>query len=126
MKDEPKRYEGNPVAGTEFLDVHATRPHRMDSSLPAAPVLHRRAVLDDRATLAMELIGRWGMIAGMPDGEDSAGRAKLRVMTPDEVAKRAIECVAAAYATFDVMEWITAVPSIDEMNDILKDAEDKN
>lgn len=40
--------------------------------------------------LALEMVQKWGMVAGMPDGEDSSGRHKLRLSTPDELTDRAI------------------------------------
>lgn len=48
---------------------------------------------DERATMAYKLIERWGMVAATPDGEDSAGRSKLRLCTPDEMVERAFKTV---------------------------------
>lgn len=39
--------------------------------------------------LACSMIGRWGMLAADVDGEDSAGRQKGRLLTPDELVARA-------------------------------------
>lgn len=43
------------------------------------------------ATVATELVSHLAIVAAMPDGEDSKGRQKLRLLTPKEVAKRAFE-----------------------------------
>jgi hypothetical protein len=40
---------------------------------------------------AREFISRWGMVAAVPDGEDSSGRAKVRLSTPEELVVRAFE-----------------------------------
>lgn len=39
--------------------------------------------------LAFRFIEHWGMVAAIHDGEDSQGRAKLRLTTPEEVVDRA-------------------------------------
>ena len=39
---------------------------------------------------AAHMIEKWGMVAAMSDGEDSAGRQKLRLATPEELVERAI------------------------------------
>lgn len=66
-------------------------------TLPEA-VVYMKQVLDGPATLAKELLERWGMVAGMPDGEDSAGRAKVRLATPDELVGRALTVAELFYA----------------------------
>jgi hypothetical protein len=40
---------------------------------------------------AAHMIEKWGMVAATPDGEDSAGRQKMRLATPEELVERAIE-----------------------------------
>jgi hypothetical protein len=45
--------------------------------------------------VAVEMATRWGMVAAVPDGEDSAKRQKLRLMTPQELVDRAIESALA-------------------------------
>ena len=47
--------------------------------------------LELEANLAASLIERWGMVCAEPDGEDSAGRQKLRLQTPDELVQRAFD-----------------------------------
>lgn len=57
--------------------------------------------VDMNAQIAFALIERWGMIAAMPDGEDSAGRQKFRLQTPEELVARAFTVAtdAVGYAT---------------------------
>lgn len=47
------------------------------------------------AKVAFEMAQRWGMVAAIPDGEDTAGRQKLRLMTPLELAQRAVQSTLA-------------------------------
>ena len=44
-----------------------------------------------RAVYALKLADHLGVVAATDDGEDSSGRAKLRLMKPAEVARRAWE-----------------------------------
>ncbi|KKL25562.1 hypothetical protein LCGC14_2404040 [marine sediment metagenome] len=48
-----------------------------------------REYLEQEARFVLELLVRWGMVAAEPDGEDSAGRQKLRLQTPEELTTRA-------------------------------------
>ena len=67
-----------------------------------------------KAKLAIELLSRWGMVMGKPDGEDSAGRAKITIMPVDEVVARSI---AAADGLVDEMQklgWFLEIPPLEE------------
>jgi hypothetical protein len=44
-----------------------------------------------RASLAWDLLRAHPLIAGVEDGEDSAGRSKLRLQTPREIVDRAFQ-----------------------------------
>lgn len=61
--------------------------------------VHNTELPEEEAKLAFALIERWGMVAGLPDGEDSAGRSKLRLSTPDELVERAFACAKKAFET---------------------------
>ena len=58
------------------------------------------------ARIACELLTKWGMVAATPDGEDSAGRAKLRLQTPVELADRAVETAGIAVDLFKALGWM--------------------
>lgn len=45
--------------------------------------------LEFEAKMAHDFIERWGMVLAMDDGEDSAGRHKIRLATPEELVSRA-------------------------------------
>jgi len=44
-----------------------------------------------RMQVATELVRHLAIVAAVPNGEDSAGRQKFRLMTPKEVARRAVD-----------------------------------
>lgn len=69
-------------------------------------MLHERTDLCAQAKLACALAERWGIVAAIEDGEDSAGRQKLRHMTPEELAQRACQCAANLFQRFSEIGWI--------------------
>jgi hypothetical protein len=50
---------------------------------------------------------------GEVDGEDSAGRMKLRLMTPAEVAFRACDIADAAMSEMEARGWLLDLPEPD-------------
>jgi hypothetical protein len=116
------------IAQTKFLDVHLMRPtpYARESAWPFVIGQHTRVQLDPRAGFALQCLERWGMVAGATDGEDSAGRAKLRSMAPDEMVERACDVADKAYAAFEARGWTLTLPSAEELVDHLKDVEDRN
>ena len=50
---------------------------------------HESETPEQEAKLALLFLERWGMVMGEPDGEDSAGRSRVRLATPDELVDRA-------------------------------------
>lgn len=60
--------------------------------------------------LACYLVERWGMVAGVEDGEDSAGRAKIRLTTPDELVARALEVAEKTTKAIREKGWTIHVP----------------
>lgn len=67
------------------------------------------------ARLACALIERWGLVAAMPDGEDAAGRAKLRKLAPAELVMEACETAQLAVAEFRKRGWVKSLPSLADM-----------
>ena len=61
--------------------------------------VHNTEIPEDEAKLALDLISRWGMVAAMPDGEDSSGRSKVRLSTPEELSERAFSTAKIAFET---------------------------
>lgn len=60
--------------------------------------------------LAENLLAKWGMVAATEDGEDSAGRQKMRLQTPEELAVRACDAADAIFAEFERRGWLIDVP----------------
>lgn len=58
------------------------------------------------AALALDLTRSWGMVAGKPGGEDSGGREKLALLTPQEVVDRACETAELLIAEFESRNWL--------------------
>lgn len=73
-------------------------------------VIYRRTALTMRADLAAHMIERWGAVAAESNGEDSAGRHKLRLATPDELVQRACDIADRAVSEFEKRGWIVALP----------------
>lgn len=67
------------------------------------------------ARLATALLEKWGLAASMPDGEDTTGRAKLRLAEADELVKRACDIAQLSIAEFRKREWMLKVPSMEEV-----------
>ncbi len=63
-----------------------------------------------KARMASTLIEKWGMVVGIPDGEDSGGRAKLRTATPEEVVATACSTAELAVDEFRKRGWTVTLP----------------
>jgi hypothetical protein len=71
---------------------------------------HAKHMPDMRARLACTLIEKWGMVAAtVADGEDSAGRSRMRLLTPAEVVGRACETAERAIEEMHRLGWMHAV-----------------
>jgi len=64
------------------------------------------------AKIAFSLVERWGLVAGVPDGEDSAGRQKLRLATNQELVDRACNVAALLVNRCRSNDWIHVSPSM--------------
>lgn len=74
-------------------------------------IIYRTQIPNTAAELATHFIERWGMVAGMPDGEDSAGRAKIRLATPEEMVARATKSAELLLSTFEEKKWFMEIPA---------------
>ena len=59
-----------------------------------------------RGRLAITLVEKWGTVAGYDAGEDSVGRAKIGLMSPSDVVKRALEMADLIIAGLEEHDWI--------------------
>ena len=92
--------------------------NRYDASNPQIGVWDR-IKLEQEAKMAIEFVARWGSVAAEIDGEDSAGRQKFRLQTPDELVARACDVAHKLFKEFRIMGWVHITPSI------LKEAENE-
>jgi len=93
-------------------EIEIVKPARYET-LPTVRK-HENELLELEARVAIEFVTKWGMVAGMPDGEDSSGRAKLRLSTPEEVVERA--CVISELLFAEIRkrkDWVVDIPSIE-------------
>ena len=82
------------------------KKHKYDDSY----VINHTRIPGVRAQYAMDLAKHIGIAFAAPDGEDSSGRQKMKVLTPDEVARRACEISDSIFAIFDSRGWILDLP----------------
>ena len=114
------------IGGNETVDLHAVRPRYPDNVFSVVVGNHERQRPDMRARFALACIERWGMVAAVPDGEDSAGRSKMRRCGVDEVVQFACLSAEAAFNQFQKRGWLIDIPSLDEVRDALQDNENAN
>lgn len=81
---------------------------------------HETEHLDQEARLAVEMAARWGMVAAIEDGEDSAGRQKLRLSTPEEIAERAFQVAHYMMAKARERGLIVIAPDISVFDEEIK------
>lgn len=75
------------------------------------------AIYDDEVkqsecTLAFVLIEKWGAIAACPNGEDSAGRQKLKLMDEEDLVNRAFKISELAHKYARKHAYITTEEDI--------------
>ena len=74
----------------------------------------KKSIPNNRAVFATELIIRNGLNVGEQDGEDSAGRSKIKPMNEEEVVKRACKIADLTFSEFENRGWLTKLPNIPE------------
>lgn len=79
-------------------------------------VIYRRETPNSEAELAFALVERWGLVAAEVDGEDAAGRAKMRPCSPQEVVSRAFETAALTLAEARTRGWMVTIPGVAELD----------
>lgn len=79
--------------------------------------IHVREYANFKARMAAVLIEKWGLVATAPDGEDSAGRAKLRRLSPEELVQEAVSTADHAVEEFRRRGWMLEVPPIEKEDD---------
>lgn len=82
----------------------------------------KREVIDYRleypdwvARMATTMVEKWGMVTAESDGEDTSGRAKLRLSTPDELVTRAVDTAEKLIAALRERGHVVRTPSYEEV-----------
>lgn len=71
---------------------------------------------DQIAQFAMELLRSHANVAGHQDGEDSTGRAKLRLQAVDELVTRSFDIAELAFKVAAERGHIVTCPDLNEIN----------
>ncbi len=74
------------------------------------PIPYNKFLFGAEAKIAIEMVQRWGIIAAMDDGEDSAGRHRVRLMTTDELVQRACDSAQKLIKEFEKRDWLLELP----------------
>lgn len=89
--------------------------YRMEIDSPHA-YFHDRWAITKRGGVVLSFLERWGMVQGEDSSkEDSAGRAILTLMPPEEVVKRAFEIVDLAFAEMEKRNWLAQLPDMEKL-----------
>lgn len=68
------------------------------------------------AQFAMQLMEKFGTVAAIPDGEDTGGRQRCRLQTPEELVTRSFEISEFAFAQARSRGHMVQVPDLNEIN----------
>ena len=96
--------------------ITAKSKYDLELKQPAL-MLHENEHLELKAKVALSMLEKWGMVAAEPDGEDSAGRAKLKLPSADDLAKRACDVTDEAFTEFEKRGWVLKLPTMSEMKE---------
>ena len=78
-------------------------------------MIHDTETLTNRARMTAAFVERWGMVAAEDGGEDSQGRAKLKLTTTEDVVSRACAMTDLLFNVFEEKGWIHHSPTIAEI-----------
>lgn len=78
---------------------------------------HAKGFPNYTAKLAEQIVNHCAMVTGQVDGEDTAGRQKLKLMDPADVAKRACDIAENMVAIFEARGWIVEFPPLPTKED---------
>lgn len=94
---------------------------------PDQAFVHSLSMPDQIAQFAMGLIQSPGFLTvGANDGEDSAGRAKARPFTPEELAVRCFDIAEATFREIEKRGMMIALPGVEETREKAREISDRN
>ena len=70
----------------------------------------------NKSRIIVEMISRWGMVAGIPDGEDSSGRSKLRLSTEEELVNRAFKISDLMFNELELRDLMIQTSTFENMD----------
>lgn len=71
---------------------------------------------NEEAAMAFKILDHFALIAALPDGEDSAGRAKLALISPQEAVRRAFDLAQEAFRVARERGLMVQLPDLNEIN----------
>jgi hypothetical protein len=80
----------------------------------SGPQVQDLVSLDIRARMALDIAKHCSMMTAAEDGEDSTGRQKIRLLTPSEIATRAVDIASLMYDRFCELDWLADNPLLGE------------
>lgn len=93
---------------------------------PSSVYLHFRTLPNTKAKFAMAMVERLALIAAEGDGEDSAGRQKLRRLDAKEIANIACDISDSLFDEFATREWLITIPPLEEVRERAREERDRN
>ena len=96
-----------------------TTKHAYNSDRYRTPEMHRYDShgMSLVGRMAEAYVERWGMVAAIPDGEDSGGRQKMRLPTTKELVDRAFDIAEAVFSTATERGNVFEAPDIQAIFD---------
>jgi len=107
-QNKPLRREIMEIAGIGFLKY--TKGYKRGQV-----GIYKTQVPNMRGTLALELLQRYALITTKPDGEDTAGRQKWLLQSPDELVERVCTIADTMITELEKRDWLVAVPPPDDV-----------
>jgi hypothetical protein len=78
--------------------------------------LHFLQAPNQEATFALQMLERFGLIAGRDDGEDTTGRAKAQLLSVAETVARAFDLSAEAFRVMRERAMLVDLPDPNIIN----------
>ena len=100
-------------------EITAARSH---ASGGVVFTVHQPEMLGPNGVFCARLVEKWGMVAGETDGEDSAGRQKFRLQTPQEVVDRAVAVTKIFAERMTLEGWSLPLPTQEEGRRMLQES----
>ena len=100
------------------------RENKHYKKIDLEPVIYRTTALSLTAEIALRILEKFAIVTAEPDGEDSVGRQKSKLMDPQHVVDRSFELAEAFMHQAEPGNYLVDVP--DPVFDIAipKDLED--